>query len=140
MSQPPEEILSQARARFTAVDAERSAATAELANLRAGGDGGADDVASRERLRELEARVPALEREWNVAHAAFGRALLDEFAQGLGELSYPREDPHAASELRLIARNLRRACLTVLAEWPELEQEARQRLRIVPSDEGKLQG
>ncbi len=139
MSQPTEDVLSQARTRFTAVNAERDTAAAELAVLRAGG-GGSQEAAAGERIRELEVRVQTLDREWEDAHAAFGRALLDEFVRDLGNLAYPPHDPNAASELRLIADNLRRACLAVLSDWPELQEEARQRLRVAPSDPGKLHG
>lgn len=94
-----------------------------------------------ERIRELKAQLPALEHEWSEAHAALGRALLDEFETHLNNLAYPPNDPEAARELRLMAENLRRACLSVLLDWPELAEEAQQRLRSpTPPDPGALHG
>lgn len=78
--------------------------------------------------------MPMLERAWMEAHTAFGRAMLDQFERDLNSLAYPAQDPETARELRLMADNLRRACLAVLSDWPELLEEARGRLRPGPPD------
>lgn len=140
MSQSPEDALSLARDRFKSVDAKRTAAVAELAALIAAAGGAPPEGAASARVRELEGLLPALEREWVESHAAFGHAMLDEFARDLGTLTYPPHNPEAARELRLMADNLRRACLAVLSDWPELQEEARQRLRVAPLDPGSLHG
>lgn len=140
MSQSSDETLSLARDHFKAVDARRSAAVAELAALIAAAGGAPPAGSASARVRELEGILPDLEREWEASHLALGRAMLDEFARDLSSLAYPPHDLEAARELRLMAENLRRACLTVLSDWPELQEEARRRLPPAPLDPNALQG
>lgn len=135
MSQSPEDSLAQARERFLAANAQRSAFRSELDALRTAGGAEAAGTAVA-RIGELEALLPALERAWAEAHTAFGRAMLDQFERDLNKLAYPNHDPEAARELRLMADNLRRACLAVLSDWPELQEEARGRLRPPPPPPG----
>lgn len=139
MSQPPEDLIAQARARFLAANTHRSAVRSELEALRLAGGTEPKDAADT-RISELEALLPAIERAWLEAHTAFGRAMLDQFERDLNKLAYPNHDPETASELRLMADNLRRACLAVLSDWPELQEEARGRLRPAPPDPGTFHG
>lgn len=139
MSQPLEDLIAQARARFLAANTRRSAVRSELEALRLAGGAERQDAADT-RISELEALLPAIERAWLEAHTAFGRAMLDQFERDLNKLAYPNHDPEAARELRLMADNLRRACLAVLSDWPELQEEARGRLRPAPPDPGTLHG
>lgn len=141
MSQPSEDALARVRARFSAADATRRTAVVELAALVARSGNAPPDAVTAERIHELEARLPTLEHEWTEAHTALGRAMLAEFERDLNQLAYPPHDPEAARELRLMADNLRRACLAVLSDWPELAEEAKRRLRPpASSDPGALHG
>lgn len=128
MSGPLDDALAQARARMDTIKARRSAVRAELAELRAASGTPTAQAAAQARLRELETREELLEGEMAAAHAALGRAILDQFERDLARVRIPRGDPEAARELTVMANDLRRACLAVLADWPELREEAERRL------------
>lgn len=140
MSGPSEsdDVLAQARSRLDAVRTARAHVRAEIAVLR--GDNAAQTAEGVTRLRELETRAEELEGEMELAHAALGRAILEQFERDLSNLRIPLGDPDAARELTTMAENLRRACLTVLADWPELQDEARRRLVLKPSGPTTLHG
>jgi len=140
VSGPPDDALAQARARLDAVRARRSDLRAEIAELRAGSAARSGKKEARRRLRELETRDERLGEEAEAAHAALGQAILDQFERDLSKLHIPMGDPEAARELTTMAENLRRACLTVLADWPELLDEARRRLALKPSGPTTLHG
>lgn len=140
MSGSPDDVLAQARSQLVAIRTRRSAVRAELAELRAGNDQQASEGAVRLRLRELEMQDEQMEGEAEAAHAALGRAILDQFERDLAKLRIPMGDPEAAQELMTMAENLRRACLTVLADWPELQDEARRRLALRPQGPTTLHG
>ena len=140
MSGSPDDALAQARSRLDAIRARRSELRAEIDKLKAGSAAQASKKEVRRRLRELETQDERLEKEAEAAHAALGRAILDQFERDLSKLRIPMGDPEAARELTTMAENLRRACLTVLADWPELLDEARRRLALKPPGPTTLHG
>ena len=138
MSGPPEDVLAQARSRLEAIRSARSQVRAEMDALRA--DSAAQTSEGAARLRALETRAEELEGEMEAAHAALGRTILEQFERDLSRLRIPLGDPDAARELTTMAQNLQRACLTVLADWPELLDEARRRLALRPPGPTTLHG
>lgn len=140
MSGPLDDALAQARARLDAIKARRSTVQAELTELRAASGTKKTRAAARVRVRELEARQELLEDEMAAAHAALGRAILDQFVRDLAQVRIPQGDPDVARELMVMANNLRRACLAVLADWPELREEAERRLAPMPEGPTTVHG
>ncbi|MGH2516920.1 MAG: hypothetical protein ACRDHP_14810 [Ktedonobacterales bacterium] len=141
MSGSPEDVLAQARTRLDAVRTRRSVVRAEIAGLKGGEVAvGTDHGVDQSRLEALEAEKARLGVETEAAHEALGRAILDQFERDLAKLRIPLGDPEAARELQTMAENLRRACLTVLADWPELVDEAKRRLTVRPPGPTTLQG
>lgn len=140
MSGPPDDALAQARSRLDAIRARRSELRAEIDELKAGSAGRAGKKQARRRLREMEAQDERLGEEMEAAHTALGRAILDQFERDFSKLRIPTGDPEAARELTTMAESLRHACLTVLADWPELLDEARRRLVLRPPGPTTLHG
>lgn len=140
MSGSPDDELARARARLEGVRERRGELRAEMAALNAPSDTQTDEGATRLRRRELELRGEQLEAEEAAAHTELGRAILDQFERDLAKLRIPMGDSEAARELTAMADNLRRACLTVLADWPELLDEARRRLALKPPGPTTLHG
>jgi hypothetical protein len=86
------------------------------------------------RARRLRERVARAGRARDAAYAAFGRALLKQFAADVSALAentrqlWRSGDAAVLRDATCLEDGFRRSCLKVLERWPELREEAERRL------------
>ncbi|HEX6122233.1 MAG TPA: hypothetical protein VFY89_03680 [Ktedonobacterales bacterium] len=141
---PPDDHIERARDDYYTQRDACAALEAELAAV----DGpppapGAESIPAR-RVRRLRERVAQARRARDAAHTVLGRALLEQFAGDISALAGCSQrlrrsgDTAALQAAAEVEESFRRACLSVLARWPELAEEAQRRLRAPAAEDGRI--
>lgn len=123
MDERAEDALTVARDRLERIEARQRALEAERASVPAPA-GLSDDAVSE----TLCARARRLECERARAYNAVGRALLDKYERDMAAMRVPMRSRSSAYELAFRANEIYRSCLAIMTQWPDLQDEARQRL------------
>lgn len=142
---PAHDPVERAREEYFALRGVCAALEARLAALDHRQPADLADVVENVSTQQTRERATQARRACDAAHAALGRALLEQFTEDVGALAEETRRAGRAgeaawlSEASELERNFRRACLKVMERWPELADEAARRLQgPATGDAGQL--